>query len=424
MARLLYDSLWLLTLPLALARLYWRGRREPGYRQNIRERLARAADSAAFHGAWWIHAVSVGETRAAQPIVEGLLARDPTARVLLTQLTPTGRRTARELYGAHRERVRIVYLPYDLRTYARRFFDAYRPRAGVLMETEIWPNFVLEARARGLPLLLANARLSERSARRYRRLGGFAREVFGALGAVAAQSADDARRIEALGAQRVAVTGSVKFDVLPPPDHAQRTAQLSAMLAGRNTLLAASTREGEEAAILEAFAARSGANDLLLLVPRHPQRFDEVAALVARAGLALQRRSEGRPVAAETRVLLGDSMGEMFAYYAVAKAAMIGGSWQPLGGQNLIEACAVGTPVVVGPHTFNFAEVTRLALEAGAAVQAPEPDAGIARLREIATDSVLHAQMAAAASDFAQRHRGATRRTIELLDALAGPVRR
>ncbi len=422
MSRHLYTLLWLPLLPLALLRLFWRGRREAGYRAHLGERLARHEGAAGFADAWWIHAVSVGETRAAQPLVRALLARDPAARVLITQMTPTGRQTAAEIFAANGPRVRVAYLPYDLPWLMRRFLRAFRPRALLLMETEIWPNLLHEARAGGVPAVLANARLSQRSARRYARLGRFARATFGCLDAVAAQSADDAGRLEALGARHVRVTGSVKFDVEAPPDTAAVAGELRAMIGARRTILAASTREGEEEAILAAFLRRAAPDDVLLLVPRHPQRFDLVAELVRRGGGAVQKRSAGTPLAAGTRVLLGDSMGEMFAYYSAADVALIGGSWLPLGGQNLIEACAVGTPVISGPHSFNFDEITRLAIEAGAAIRAADAEAGLRAAIELLDDPPRRAAMAAAGRAFAERHRGATRRTLEVLDeALARP---
>ena len=415
MSRALYNLAWLVGLPLAIGRLLWRSVREPAYRSGIAQRLATADGAADYQGAWWIHAVSVGETRAAQPLVEALLEEDAEAKVLLTQMTPTGQRTARDLYARYGARVKTAYLPYDLPVLARRFLNAYRPRAGVLMETEIWPNFILEARSAGIPVVLANARLSERSARGYARLGKLTRRVLASLSAVAAQSADDAARLARLGAVSPEVTGSMKFDVRPTPETPARTAELTAMLGDRRVLLAASTREGEEQDILRAFAAQADETHLLLLVPRHPQRFDLVEGLIEEAGLSLQRRSSASPVAAATRVLLGDSMGEMFAYYSVAAAALIGGSWQALGGQNLIEACAVGTPVVTGPHTFNFTEVTELAIAAGAAQRAQDVEVGMARLIAIAGDDALRARMSAAGSAFAQAHRGATARTVRVL---------
>ncbi|MCB1908590.1 MAG: lipid IV(A) 3-deoxy-D-manno-octulosonic acid transferase [Rhodocyclaceae bacterium] len=421
MWRALYTFLWLLVLPLAVSRLLWRGRSEPGYRADIGERLGRYRDVAHFQGAWWIHAVSVGEIRASEPIVRALLARDEHALVLLTQMTPTGRRTALELFAAVPSRVRVAYLPYDLPWLVGAFMRRFRPRAAILMETEIWPNLLQQAKKEGIPTILANARLSRKSADRYALLGPFARDTFGCLGAVAAQSEADARRLEHLGAPPATVTGSVKFDVQVPDSAATLAAHFQRLIGSRRVILAASTRDGEESGILDAFLARATEDDLLVVVPRHPQRFDAVAALIEARGARLQRRSSDQAVAMETRAWLGDSMGEMFAYFCAAQVTLIGGSWKPLGGQNLIEACAVGTPVIVGPHTFNFDEITRLAITSGAAIRAPDVAAGFEAAIELLGDAGRREAMSAAGRQFAAQHRGATLRTLAVLDAtLAG----
>ena len=417
MWRALYTFLWLLVLPLAVSRLLWRGRSEPGYRADIGERLGRYRDVAHFQGAWWIHAVSVGEIRASEPIVRALLARDEHALVLLTQMTPTGRRTALELFAAVPSRVRVAYLPYDLPWLVGAFMRRFRPRAAILMETEIWPNLLQQAKKEGIPTILANARLSRKSADRYALLGPFARDTFGCLGAVAAQSEADARRLEHLGAPPATVTGSVKFDVQVPDTTASLAAHFQRLVGLRRVILAASTRDGEEVGMIDAFLRRSTPDDLLVLVPRHPQRFDAVAALADARDVQLQRRSADQPVSPQTRVWLGDSMGEMFAYYSIAQVALIGGSWKPLGGQNLIEACAVGTPVITGPHTFNFDEITRLAIESGAALRAANLEAGFAAAAELLEDTRRREAMSSAGRQFAARHRGATARTLEVLDA-------
>ena len=417
MWRTLYSLLWLFVLPVAILRLFWRSRLEPGYRADLAERLGRYRDAAGFRDTWWIHAVSVGEIRASEPIVRALLARDETARVLLTQMTPTGRKTAQELFGALPARVRIAYLPYDLPWLAAGFLRRFRPRAGLLMETEIWPNLLHQAKLAGVPMVLANARLSKKSAARYGALGAFSRVTFGCLDAVAAQSDDDARRLEGLGAPPARITGSVKFDVQVPDTTASLAAHFQRLIGLRRVILAASTRDGEEVGMIDAFLRRSTPDGLLVLVPRHPQRFDAVAALADDRDVQLQRRSADQPVSPQTRVWLGDSMGEMFAYYSIAQVALIGGSWKPLGGQNLIEACAVGTPVITGPHTFNFDEITRLAIESGAALRAANLEAGFAAAAELLEDTRRREAMSSAGRQFAARHRGATARTLEVLDA-------
>src|SRR5690606_20044041 len=288
-ARLAYSLLWLVALPFVLLRLLWRARRQPGYLQDVGQRLA-CFDGPAPAQAIWLHAVSVGETRAAEPLVRALRTRWPDHTVVLTQMTPTGRETAQALFGQD-EGVRIVWLPYDLPFFTRRFFAHFSPRIGIVMETELWPNTLLAARAAGTPVLLANARLSERSAQRYARWPTLAALTLGALDAVGAQTEGDAERLRGIGAHAVEITGNVKFDIEPPSAQLDLGARFRAGFGGRPALLSASTRDGEEALILDAFAAQSPADVLLLLVPRHPQRFDEVGALVEARALKLARRS-------------------------------------------------------------------------------------------------------------------------------------
>ena len=412
--RQLYSLLFLLLLPLILLRLWWKGRQLPGYRQHIGERLGRYPPATGRY--IWLHAVSVGETRAAAPLVRALQQRYPGCTLLLTQMTPTGRDTARELFG---NSCVCVYLPYDLAWPVARFLRHFRPAFGVLMETEIWPNLVHQCVVQRVPLYLVNARLSERSARGYGKLRRLAGPAFAGLSAVAAQTNADAERLAALGAPRISVCGNIKFDVQPPAETPQKTALLQSLCGERPILLLASTRDGEEAVLLDAFLRQQWPEQLLLLVvPRHPQRFDEVAALLQQRGLTCQRRSAGVPVAASTRALLGDSMGEMFAYYGVAAVALIGGSILLLGGQNLIEACAVGTPALFGPHMFNFAEASRLALEAGAAAQADDAAALMQLAASLLSDPQRRQAMSRAGIEFSQAHRGATDRIIALLPTL------
>ncbi|MCA1247144.1 lipid IV(A) 3-deoxy-D-manno-octulosonic acid transferase [Massilia sp. MS-15] len=430
MTRWLYSLAWWLAMPLVLARLWWRGRREPGYRAHWTERLGgagpAAVQAAPARMTLWVHAVSVGETRAAEPLVEALLAAYPEARILLTHMTPTGRATGKALFGRHGERVLQSYLPYDTGFMVGRFLRRWRPRLCILMETEVWPNLIAGCARAGVPVALVNARLSERSLRRGRRMGALMGEAAGAIGLVAAQTEADATRIRSLGAPRVEVTGSIKFDVVPPQAALDKGAWLRAQCGGRPLFLCASTREGEEALVLDAWQRASGkpADALLALVPRHPQRFDEVEKLAAARGLRVARRSalEGGGIGGigAAEVLLGDSMGEMFAYYAACDCAFIGGSLMPLGGQNLIEACALGKPVLLGEHTFNFADASEEAVRAGAAVRVADADALAAAALGLLADGAARAAMGAHALAFAGRHRGATLRTLELLRRLIG----
>ena len=414
--RLPYTLLWLVALPFVLLRLLWRARRQPAYLKHLGERFGRYRARAPA-AVIWVHAVSVGETRAAEPLVRALLAQWPEHSILLTHMTPTGRDTSAALFKGD-ARVLRAYLPYDLGPLVRRFLRHFRPAFGVVMETELWPNLLAACQRRKVPVVLANARLSERSAQRYARVPALIGLTLNALSAIGAQTAADAARLKQLGAARVSVTGNIKFDITPPATALALAAQFRARCGARPVVLAASTREGEEALLLDAFARHAPADALLLLVPRHPQRFDEVAALVAARGLALQRRSADSAVAPHTRVWLGDSMGEMFAYYAAAEVALIGGSWLPFGGQNLIEACAVGTPVVVGPHTFNFLAVAEEAVRSAAALRAADADAGMRAALALLAEPARRAAMAAAGRAFATTHQGATTRTVALLQTL------
>ncbi|KQQ87480.1 lipid IV(A) 3-deoxy-D-manno-octulosonic acid transferase [Massilia sp. Leaf139] len=421
MNRPLYSFLWWLALPLVLARLWWRGRKEPGYRAQWGERLGFYGTAPSARRTFMVHAVSVGETRAAEPLVEALLAGWPDSRVLLTHMTPTGRATGRALFAHHGERVIQSYLPYDTGFMVRRFLRHFAPRICILMETEVWPNLIAGCAAQGVPVALVNARLSERSLRRGRKFGKLMGEAAQAITTVAAQTEPDAARIRSLGAPKVAVTGSIKFDVVPPQAALETGAWLRARFGTRPVLLCASTREGEEALILDAWTrlADKPANMLLVVVPRHPQRFDDVEGLVRARGLSVQRRSAMTAAMTDTAVgadvVLGDSMGEMFAYYAACDCAYIGGSLLPLGGQNLIEACALGKPVLVGEHTFNFLDATEEAVAVGAAVRVPDADRLLAQAVSLLCDTHARSAMGTKAAEFASRHRGATLRTVELL---------
>ena len=419
MARFFYSELLYLITPLIWLRLLWRGRKQPEYLQNIRERYG-FYRQVAPEKLIWMHAVSVGETRAAQPLIEGLLARWPDHRILLTGMTPTGREAGRQVYG---DKVIQAYLPYDYPGAVDRFFRHFSPAFGVLMETEIWPNLLAASKCRKIPVFLVNARLSARSARGYGRVSALARPAFSALSGVAAQTAGDAERIAGLGATAVEVCGNLKFDVTPPADKLALGHEWRAAIGQRPVWLAASTREGEEPLVLEAWRDVAVPDALLVLVPRHPQRFNEVAALLEQQGLRTVRRSAGMP-ANDTQVWLGDSMGEMAAYFALADLAFIGGSLLPLGGQNLIEAAACDCPVVVGPHTFNFKQATEDAIAAGAAERVDSPQMLAATVNRIFGQKMKLAEMHSAAGSFARAHQGAAGRMLALIARWTDPAGR
>ncbi|WP_091876448.1 lipid IV(A) 3-deoxy-D-manno-octulosonic acid transferase [Massilia yuzhufengensis] len=420
--RALYSLAWWLALPLVLARLWWRGRKEPGYRAHWAERLGFPDAAPSTRLTLWVHAVSVGETRAAEPLVEALLLAYPDSRILLTHMTPTGRATGAALFGHHGERVLQSYLPYDTGFMVARFLRRFTPRVCILMETEVWPNLIAGCARAGVPVALVNARLSERSLRRGRKMGALMTDAARAITLVAAQTEGDAERVRSLGAPTVAVTGSIKFDVVPPASALEKGAWLRERVKRRPVFLCASTREGEEALVLDAWqrAPDKPQDALLAIVPRHPQRFDEVEKMIAARGLSVTRRSTLDGGALQADVLLGDSMGEMFAYFAACDCTFIGGSLMPLGGQNLIEACALGKPVLVGEHTFNFAQATDEAVQDGAALRVADADALIAAALRLLEDDAARAAMGAHALAFAGRHRGATLRTVELLRQLIG----
>lgn len=441
MLRQIYRALWWLIAPIAVLRLLWRSRRERSYARHIGERFGfgYASDLPESDApVLWVHAVSVGETRAAQPLIEALLAAYPEARVLITHMTPAGRAMGETLLGA---RVLRCYLPYDMPFAVRRFLARYRPVLGAVMETEVWPTLIDECRRAGVPLALVNARMSERSYQRAAKFGSAAHKIFGGLARVFAQSEADAQRLSALGARQVTVLGNLKFDMAAPAALVARGQAWRLGFGARPVWVAASTRAGEEALVLDAFKRSGLAHEaVLILVPRHPQRFNEVAALLAREGWRFARRSAlHAPISAvaadgfskpatdytqqplfepKMQVWLGDSMGELGAYYAAAEVAFIGGSLLPFGGQNLIEACAAGAPVLIGEYTFNFEQASADAIAAGAALRVADSAALGAALRTLLTDRSQRTTMSAAALAFAALHRGATKRTVEALRLL------
>ncbi|OGS80296.1 MAG: 3-deoxy-D-manno-octulosonic acid transferase [Gallionellales bacterium GWA2_55_18] len=413
-------ALWLL-LPYIFLRMLWRARKQPEYLRHIGERFgfySASSDKPVI----WLHAVSVGETRATQSLVTRLRKTYPHHQILFTHTTPTGRATGEQLYG---DSVLRAYLPYDYPFAVNRFLRHFQPQLGILMETEIWFNLIQACHSTGTPLLLLNARMSEKSARNYARFARLTRDALGKLAAVAAQTADDAARLTSLGAQNVLVTGNLKFDIEPPPAMLQLGGQLREQFgAERKVFLAASTREGEELLLLDALKNIRVPGLLLVIVPRHPQRFGEVAQLLEQRGIPFLRRSkmgesQDCTVPAEIQAVLGDSMGEMFAYYAAADLAFIGGSLLPYGGQNLIEACTAGAPVLVGPHTHNFAEATRLAVSAGAAVQVRDTGELIVKLQYLLDNPDALSGMRRQCAGFVENNRGATDKSLQAIMSLA-----
>ncbi len=419
LARGAYALLLRLLAPAYALRLWWRGAAEPVYRERILERFGVYRD-ARSEGWVWVHAVSLGETLAAAALIEALRGECPGMRLLLTHGTATGRAAGRALLrdGDHQ-----TWLPYDTPGATRRFFARFRPAVGVLMETEVWPHLLLAARDAQVPMVLANARLSARSFARGRRLRAVLRPAIDSVALVLAQTDADAQRIRASGARTVEVGGNLKYDLTPDAAQLARGSAWRALVP-RDVVLAAITREGEEAMLLEAWSRHAPPGALLLIVPRHPQRFDEVAALVRATGLTLARRSawgDTPPAEAwDAQVWLGDTMREMALYYGCAKVALLGGSFAPLGGHNLIEAAACGCPLVMGPSTFNFSAAAQLSLAAGASLRVADLTQGVALVNELLGDPQRLAALSAGALRFASQHRGAARRMAQRI----APLRR
>lgn len=409
-------GLWLL-LPYVFFHLIWRARKQPEYLRHLGERFgfySITADKTADKPVIWLHAVSVGETRATQNLVSRLRVIYPLHQILLTHATPTGRDTGKQLYNGS---VTCVYLPYDYPFAVKKFLRHFQPQLGILMETEIWFNLIRTCRQAGIPLLLLNARMSEKSARGYASVGRLTRNALRQLTVVAAQTTEDAARLTMLGAQNVSTMGNLKFDIDAPPAQLELGKKFRSQFGKeRKIFLAASTREGEEALLLDVFKNASVPGLLLVIVPRHPQRFAEVANLLGQYEVVFQRRSQDCAVAAKIQVVLGDSMGEMFAYYACADIAFIGGSLLPYGGQNLIEACAVGAPVLIGPHTYNFSEATRMAIQAGAAHRVADAAEMMTELKRLLDAPQTLAQMRHQGIKFVQANRGATDTSLHFIE--------
>ncbi|MFN7711192.1 MAG: 3-deoxy-D-manno-octulosonic acid transferase [Curvibacter sp.] len=419
MVRVLYSLLMRTLQPLLRRKLARRVCTEPGYGVAVEERFGRYSSPALPDDGRtvWVHAVSLGETRAAAVLLRELRARWPDVRLLLTHGTATGRAEGASLL---REGDVQVWQPWDTPEAAQRFLAHFRPRLGILLETEVWPNLAAACAAAAVPLVLANARLSEKSLRGALRVAWLSRPTYRRLAAVWAQTEDDAQRLRQLDAPVRGVFGNLKFDATPDPALLERGRDWRAAL-GRPVVMFASSREGEEADLLQALhAERDAARSVhWLIVPRHPQRFDEVADLITRDGWTLARRSTWGELLTQVDlaadVWLGDTLGEMPLYYGLSDVALLGGSFAPLGGQNLIEAAACSCPVFLGPHTFNFEEAANLALEAGAAVRCADMAAAVRGVLALVREPGRQDSMARASRRFARDHRGAVARTCKAL---------
>jgi 3-deoxy-D-manno-octulosonic-acid transferase len=442
MTRWLYSCLMWLAQPFYRAKLKRRGQAEPGYLVAPQERFGRYGHlPAPAAGFVWVHAVSLGEARTAGILIQRLRERSPGMRLLLTHTTATGRAEgARWLRAGDVQ----VWAPWDTPQAVRRFLGRFKPVVGVLIETEVWPNMAAACWQMHMPLVLANARLSDKSLRQARRLAWLARPAYRSLAAVWAQAEGDATRLTAMGAKVQGVFGNLKFDAQPDAAQLAQGRAWRAALA-RPVLMFASSREGEEAAFLDILEGKvpialvgcalldikTIANNIQwLIVPRHPQRFDEVAALIERHGFKASRRSDWGDAPAQQAadaqppvVWLGDSLGEMALYYGLADCALLGGSFEPLGGQNLIEAAACGCPVLMGPHTFNFTQAAELADKAGAAIRVADLALAVSAAMDLVGDAAKLSAARQGAAAFASAHQGAADRLADAITQMLGHTR-
>ncbi len=414
----LYTPILYLFLPVLLIRLLWRGFKNPDYwhrwheRFGFIERLQQPVDV-------WLHAVSVGEVRAAEPLVNALLDKAKSITLLVTTMTPTGSAQVRQCFG---DRVHHCYVPYDYPAAVNRFIDKTQPRLAVFMETEMWPNIIRLCSRRAIPLLFANVRLSEKSFYRYQRVVGFMGPILRLASGFAAQTNSDAERLKRLGARKesVRVTGSIKFEVKVPASLIEVAKVLRREWGSdRAVWIAASTHEGEDETLLAVFAKlkQNHPNLLLVIVPRHPERFTAVARLCSRAGYKTVLRSQDAgPLASDVDIFIGDSMGELALFYAASDIAFVGGSLVPVGGHNVLEPCALGLPVVFGPHMFNFEEISMHTLEHDAGMRAGDQGELTAAVDRYLADPNLRFKAGEAGKAFVAENRGALQKTLNLLE--------
>jgi 3-deoxy-D-manno-octulosonic-acid transferase len=425
MNRFLYSLLFHLGLPLVGLRLLWRAWKAPAYARRIGERFALGLPPLK-PGGIWVHAVSVGESIAAAPMIRALMARHPELPITVTCMTPTGSERIQTMFGAEISdgRVQHCYLPYDLPWAAARFLNRVQPRLAVVMETELWPNHIHQCATRGIPVVLANARLSERSARGYARFAKLTAPMLAELSWIAVQTEAEAKRFRQLGARPecVAVTGSIKFDLTIDPELPRRAAALREQweASERPVWIAASTHAGEDEVVLAAHRRLLSLHPeaLLILVPRHPERFNAVFELCRQQGFATCRRTTGEPVTAEHQVLLGDTMGELLFLYALGDSAFVGGSLVANGGHNLLEPAALGKPVLSGPHLFNFLEIAAQLRDAGALCEVTDAAALAGQLALLWEHPEDARRMHDAGLAVLAANQGALRRLLNGLDRL------
>jgi len=416
-----YSFLLYLFLPLVFLRLFWRGLKAPAYWQRIGERFG-FIPTLPKQARLWVHSVSVGETLAAVPLIRALQQQYPQHKILMTCMTPTGSEQIRSLFG---DTVEHVYLPYDYPDAIQRFLQRTQPSLGIIMETEWWPNVFHACHTKNIPLILANTRLSARSARAYQRYAAtLTRQTLANVSVIAAQTNTHEQRLKQLGAQaeKIQVTGSIKFDIQLPASVAEQAEALRSTWGSRRVWIAASTHEGEEEQILAAFTPVKQAfpDVLLILVPRHPERFSRVARLCEQAGLQIVKRSSGQFCQPDTDIFLGDTMGELPLFYAASDIAFVGGSLVATGGHNMLEPAALGKPVITGQHVFNFEDITQRLLEKNAAVKIEDAGALSKMLIEWFQDANLRHQIGENGQLFVEANRGALQKLLDIIAGYAG----
>ena len=418
MIRALYSFLIRLTAPVAFAAVLLRGFRNRAYWERPGERFGWGPHLAA--PALWLHAVSMGEVAASVELVRALRARHPGSPFVLTTATPTGRARARAIFG---DDVDVRFLPYDTPGSVRRFLDRVRPRVAVILETELWPNLIRACRGRAVPVAFASARLSAKSVSHYRLLGSLFADTVAAADLIGAQTPEDAERFIAVGAARArtVVVGNVKCDMrLGDSVREQGRERRRIYLGDRPVWIAGSTHAGEEEQVLAAHSQlrREYPDLLLLLVPRHPQRFESVAALLSRLGIPFDRRSRAAAVRPDAQVLLVDTVGELTTLYASSDLAFVGGSLVPVGGHNLLEPAVLGVPVITGPHTANAKDIARLLILGGGAVEVADSQDLAKAVRRLLQDPAARERAVRSAREFVDAHRGAVERLTALIDPL------
>lgn len=424
MVRQLYSALHYLVLPFIFLRLAWRGHRDPGYWERWGERFGRVPALPGDQRTVWIHAVSVGEVQAAVPLVRALRSGDRDLRIVVTTTTPTGQQRVRQALG---NSVLHRYAPYDLPASVRRFLARVHPQLVIIMETELWPNILHQCSRQRIPVLLANARLSERSAASYRRVARTARQMLASVSGIAAQTRQDAARLVSLGARpdRVRVTGNTKFDVRLPASLAEEAQVLRRCFGvDRGVWIAASTHDGEEQQVLQAFETVRQAlpDSLLVLVPRHPDRAASVAALAKKYGHVTLTRSESPATCVDASVFIGDTLGELPLFYAASDVAFVGGSLVPEGGHNMLEPAALGIPVLFGPYVHDVVEISERLTQAGAGRKVENKDELAAAVVEYMQDANLRHVAGQRGREFVEKNRGALTLVMELVDELMAPA--